>query len=168
MNPQPVLFTSRLVRLSGTKRSRSGGHVTRMGKSEMQKILFLLDCHRNKWGEKRMRMDLRETGCRVHWDYSRLPFTVLVQLYNPAMEVRSDVSHGRAAVGTTNISHTNSTTARIDKFPATTFCSMAPKFSAQLPHSPPPLFPVALRPNAGHGLLILEVSRSHTTTHHSR
>ena len=29
-------------------------------------------------------------------------------------------------------------------------------------------FVVALRPNAGHGLLILEVSRSHTTTHHSR
>jgi hypothetical protein len=27
---------------------------------------------------------------------------------------------------------------------------------------------VALRPNAGHGLLILQVSRSHTTTHHSR
>ena len=27
---------------------------------------------------------------------------------------------------------------------------------------------VALRPNAGHGLLILEVSRSHTTTHHTR
>ena len=30
--------------------------------------------------------------------------------------------------------------------------------------SPPP----ALRPNAGHGLLILEVSRSHTMTHHRR
>ena len=30
------------------------------------------------------------------------------------------------------------------------------------------LFAVALRPNAGHDLLILEVSRSHTTTHHSR
>ena len=30
------------------------------------------------------------------------------------------------------------------------------------------LFAVALRPNAGHGLLILDVSRSHTTTHHSR
>jgi hypothetical protein len=29
-------------------------------------------------------------------------------------------------------------------------------------------FFVALRPNAGHGLLILEVSRSHTTTQHSR
>jgi len=29
-------------------------------------------------------------------------------------------------------------------------------------------FPVTVRPNAGHGLLILEVSRSHTTTHHSR
>ena len=29
-------------------------------------------------------------------------------------------------------------------------------------------FFVALRPNAGHCLLILEVSRSHTTTHHSR
>jgi len=29
-------------------------------------------------------------------------------------------------------------------------------------------FAVALRPNAGHGLLIFEVSRSHTTTHHSR
>jgi hypothetical protein len=29
-------------------------------------------------------------------------------------------------------------------------------------------FPVALRPNAGHGLLILQVSRSHTTTHYSR
>jgi hypothetical protein len=29
-------------------------------------------------------------------------------------------------------------------------------------------FPVALRPNVGHGLLILEVSGSHTTTHHSR
>ena len=29
-------------------------------------------------------------------------------------------------------------------------------------------FPVALRPNVGHGLLIHEVSRSHTTTHHSR
>ena len=27
---------------------------------------------------------------------------------------------------------------------------------------------VALRPNAGHGLLIHEVSRSHTTTHHRR
>jgi len=27
--------------------------------------------------------------------------------------------------------------------------------------------PVTLRPNAGHGLLILEVSRSHTTTHQS-
>ena len=31
-----------------------------------------------------------------------------------------------------------------------------------------PFFAVALRPNAGHGLLILDVSRSHTTTHHSR
>jgi len=30
-------------------------------------------------------------------------------------------------------------------------------------------FPMALQPNAGHGLLILdEVSRSHTTTHHSQ
>jgi len=29
-------------------------------------------------------------------------------------------------------------------------------------------FPVALRPNAGQGLFIHEVSRSHTTTHHSR
>jgi hypothetical protein len=29
-------------------------------------------------------------------------------------------------------------------------------------------FFVALRPNAGHGLLNLEVSRSHTATHHSR
>jgi len=29
-------------------------------------------------------------------------------------------------------------------------------------------FFVALRPNAGHGLHILEVSTSHTTTHHSR
>ena len=28
--------------------------------------------------------------------------------------------------------------------------------------------PLELRPNAGHGLLILKVSRSHTTTHHSR
>jgi len=27
---------------------------------------------------------------------------------------------------------------------------------------------LALRPNAGHGLLILEVARSHITTHHSR
>jgi hypothetical protein len=30
------------------------------------------------------------------------------------------------------------------------------------------LYPVALRSNAGHGLLILEVSRSNTSTHHSR
>jgi len=29
-------------------------------------------------------------------------------------------------------------------------------------------FFVVLRPKAGHGLLILEVSISHTTTHHSR
>jgi len=29
-------------------------------------------------------------------------------------------------------------------------------------------FPVALRPKAGQDLFILEVSRSHTTTHHSR
>jgi hypothetical protein len=29
-------------------------------------------------------------------------------------------------------------------------------------------FPVALLPNAGHGLLILEVYGSHTTTRHSR
>ena len=28
--------------------------------------------------------------------------------------------------------------------------------------------PVALRPNVGYGLLILEVSRSHTMTYHSR
>ena len=27
---------------------------------------------------------------------------------------------------------------------------------------------VTLRPNAGHGLLVLEVSRSHITTHHSQ
>ena len=32
----------------------------------------------------------------------------------------------------------------------------------------PLLFPVALRPYAGHGLLILEVCWPHTTTHHSR
>jgi len=30
------------------------------------------------------------------------------------------------------------------------------------------LFFVTLLPNAGYGLLIHEVSRSHTTTHHSR
>jgi hypothetical protein len=30
------------------------------------------------------------------------------------------------------------------------------------------VFAVALRPKAGHGLLILDVSRSHTATHHSR
>jgi hypothetical protein len=30
------------------------------------------------------------------------------------------------------------------------------------------IFFVALRPNAGHGLLILEVSRLLTMTHHSR
>jgi len=30
------------------------------------------------------------------------------------------------------------------------------------------LFPVSLRPNSGHDLLILDVSRSHTTTQHSR
>jgi len=29
-------------------------------------------------------------------------------------------------------------------------------------------FAVALRPNAGHGLHIFEVSTSHTTTHHIR
>jgi hypothetical protein len=29
-------------------------------------------------------------------------------------------------------------------------------------------FSVALRPNTVHGLLILEFSRSHTTSHHSR
>jgi len=29
-------------------------------------------------------------------------------------------------------------------------------------------FPVALRPNAGYGVLIREVSRSHTATHDSR
>ena len=52
MNPQPVLFTNRLGRLSGSKRSRSGGHVTRMGKSEMQKICFWLDSHGNKDREK--------------------------------------------------------------------------------------------------------------------
>ena len=33
---------------------------------------------------------------------------------------------------------------------------------------PPSFFSVALRPKAGHGLLILEVSRSNTTTYHSR
>jgi hypothetical protein len=29
-------------------------------------------------------------------------------------------------------------------------------------------FSMALRPNSGHGLLLIEVSRSHTTTYHSR
>jgi len=28
--------------------------------------------------------------------------------------------------------------------------------------------PIVLRPNAGHGLLIIDFARSHTTTHHSR
>ena len=37
-----------------------------------------------------------------------------------------------------------------------------------LPSTPDIFFPVALRPNAAHGLLILDVSRSNTTTHHSR
>ena len=37
-------------------------------------------------------------------------------------------------------------------------------FENQSRKEPPP---VALRPDAGHGVLILEVSRSHTTTHHS-
>ena len=32
----------------------------------------------------------------------------------------------------------------------------------------PSFFLLALRPNAGYGLLIHEVSRSHTTTHHIR
>ena len=36
------------------------------------------------------------------------------------------------------------------------------------PSIPLRFFSVALQPNAGHGLLILEVSRSHRTTHHSR
>jgi len=36
------------------------------------------------------------------------------------------------------------------------------------PKLPIIIFPVALRPNAGHSLLIPEVSWSHTTTHHSR
>ena len=35
-------------------------------------------------------------------------------------------------------------------------------------YSSSPTPPVGLRPNAGHGLLIHEVSRSHTTTKHSR
>ena len=33
---------------------------------------------------------------------------------------------------------------------------------------PNSFFAVALRPNAGHSFLILDVSRSHTTSHHSR
>jgi len=33
---------------------------------------------------------------------------------------------------------------------------------------PPPPLSMALRPNAAQNLLILEVSRPHTTTHHSR
>ena len=38
-----------------------------------------------------------------------------------------------------------------------------------LSQTPTPFFfTVVLRPNAGHGLLILEVSKSHTRTHHSR
>ena len=42
-------------------------------------------------------------------------------------------------------------------------------FKLQLPESLYDFFfPVALRPNARHGLLILEISRSHTTTHHNR
>jgi len=28
--------------------------------------------------------------------------------------------------------------------------------------------PIPLRPNAGHGLLIIDVARTHATTHHSR
>jgi len=40
--------------------------------------------------------------------------------------------------------------------------------SNNVPISHPHFFSVALRPIAGHGLLILEVSRSHTVTHHSR
>jgi hypothetical protein len=31
-----------------------------------------------------------------------------------------------------------------------------------------PFFPLALQPNAGQGLLMVEVSGSHTMTHHSR
>lgn len=56
MNPQPVLFTNRPGRPSGSKRSRTGGHVTRMGKSEMQKICFWLDSHGNRQKEKKKRL----------------------------------------------------------------------------------------------------------------
>jgi len=52
---------------------------------------------------------------------------------------------------------------RIFKKPASIIC--APAYPSL---KTPPFFSVRLRPNAGHGLLILEVHRSHTATHHSR
>ena len=127
MNPQPVLFTNRPGRLSGSKRSRSGGHVTRMWKSEMQRICFLLDSHDKI--EKKKRMSY-QNGSQRNWVPSARLFTVLVQPNSSAMAVRPDVSHDHAGVGTTTNSHTNSTTAGVGKFPATTFCSMAAKLSA--------------------------------------
>ena len=51
------------------------------------------------------------------------------------------------------------------QFPAAPFNHYSPVLD--LLHVPS-FFSMALRPNAGHGLLTLEVSRSHTATHHSR
>jgi len=53
--------------------------------------------------------------------------------------------------------------------PVRIFCKMTVKYSIKNLQYIKIFFNLALRPNTGHGLLILEVfSRSHTMTHHSR
>jgi len=47
-------------------------------------------------------------------------------------------------------------------------CDVMPTLNKSPPLHPPFIFLVQLLPNAGHGLVIHEVSRSHTTTRHSR
>jgi len=65
--------------------------------------------------------------------------------------------------------HTNmSVRSTLESVTCIRYSSIAYSFCSTLVSLYIYFFSVVLRPSTGHGLLILEVSRSHTTTHHSR
>jgi hypothetical protein len=88
--------------------------------------------------------------------------TLSLENFSAANEIRwkSNTLHGAASVSSS--SENPATDEDVPKFDV---CVTVLLWYNSLNNQ---IFPVALRPNAGHGLLILEVSRSHATTHHSR
>ena len=98
-------------------------------------------------------------------EYPRTFSHVPAQSHRPSEGIISEISTGSETWVLLSLS---------EWYWSVTFCSINVHKTKETADSrlfppPPPQTPLALRPKAGHDLLILdEVSRSHTTTHNSR